>query len=107
MIDYDMNEERRYRMGRRRKLEGEAAWVAVARECLPSHLTWPGFCREMGWPGSVPFVSRKSDNLKLATYLKAAKSLDLDPMVFLERVVCEIDSRSKLNMEVPDGGEAA
>lgn len=94
-------------MGRSRKLEGEAAWVSVARQYLPSHLTWGGFCRLMSWPGSVPFQSRCSDNMKLGTYIKAAAALDLDAMVFLERVICEMDSRKTPIMEDSSAGTAA
>lgn len=84
------------------KVESEAAWVRIAREQLPSHLTWGGFCRLMSWPGSVPFHSRRSDNMKLGKYIQAAAALDLDTMVFLEKVICEMESRKSPIMEGSD-----
>lgn len=90
----------------KRKVDDEAAWITVARQSLPGHLTWPGFCRTMSWPGSVPAQSRCSDNMKLGTYLSAARALGLDPVVFLERVVCEMDSRNP-NPGEPNGQDPA
>jgi hypothetical protein len=61
----------------------------------------------MGWPGAVPFQSRGSDNMKLGNYIKAAAALDLDTMVFLEKVICEMESRKSPIMEDSDAGNEA
>jgi hypothetical protein len=86
-----------------RKRQGEAAWITVAREELPGHLTWPGFCRSMSWANSVPFKLRCSDNMKFGYYLKMAQILDMAPIVFINKVICEMESRKTLNMEVEYG----
>jgi hypothetical protein len=80
-------------MGARLIRDGEAVWREVAFKWLPPSLTWAGFCREMGWPGSCPTYARKGDNHRLDFYLKAAEVLGVDPAGFLAEVVGEMMKR--------------
>ena len=76
-----------------RKRENEAAWVTVAHARLPGHLTWAGFCRTLGWRGSVPVDKRVSDNLKLEFYARAARSLGMNTAWFISEIMAELKRR--------------
>jgi len=86
-------------MAARRKTDTEAAWVTVAYKHLPGHLTWPGFCRLMNWPGHVPGHARKNDDMRLSHYVKAARALGGEPHAFVHAVLDEMESRKQPKME--------
>lgn len=81
-------------MTRLRNRVNEGAWVTVARKRLPNHLSWPGFCRTLGWPGHVPNAVRISDNHLLRFYIRAARALGINTAWFVSEIIAELKRRS-------------